>query len=79
MRSLKNGIKGLYNKFIVPGSPLQLNISHQRVAEIEEFMKNDIYELKIFKMIILDVHIMIFDNSFQKYVRKGSLNPKIEA
>lgn len=59
----------IYRKFIEEGAPFQLNISCDSGDRIKEMLKSEIpcgYE--IYNDILDEVHAMIFENSFQRYL-----------
>lgn len=64
----------LYYKFIGPDSPYQLNISSDSERRIfEELKKLCITDFSMFENVLQQVHLMIYENTYQRYAMKHSV------
>lgn len=65
---MKKTLYTLYKKYIATDAPFQLNISYYLVDVVRESLDFEDAGFEVFDTVVNEVHSMLFQNTFQRYV-----------
>lgn len=67
-QDIRSGVRKMYNKFVVEGSVLQLNLSSEVVSCAAKDVINYDYGLECLDPILKEVHYMVYSNTYRRHI-----------